>query len=252
MSIQNKIVIIVLVLLSVGLVWMVFDEIDTDSNDTEINSTSSIEYDPQLEASDLTTEITNELFTLPKGREIVFEAETEDGVERVEITIEEEPKMIGDIETIVYRDREYLDGELVEDTRDYLAQNTDTGDVWYFGEDVENYEDGKLISREGSFMHGVDGAKAGIWIKGSHVVGDSYKQEYYIGEAEDMRDVVAIDQTVEIGLGTYTDCVKFYDWTPLEADAREHKYYCPESASLVLIEDLAEGVRTELVKITEL
>ena len=60
-------------------------------------------------------------------------------------------------------------------------------------------------------------------------VGDSYKQEYYKGEAEDMRDTVATGLTIKIKLGTYTDCVKVYDWTPLDTTSREHKTYCPQA-----------------------
>ncbi len=86
-------------------------------------------------------------------------------------------------------------------------------------------------------------------MKQEQKVGDSYRQEYFKGEAEDMRDVVAVNQTVTTKVATYTDCVKVYDWTPLDQKSREHKYYCPSVGSLVLNEHLETGKRSELTKI---
>ena len=214
----------------------------------EAGKTEAIEYNPQINPSDFTTKITNKYFSLPVGKKMIYEADTEEGLERIEIEIENETRNILGVETIVYRDRVYLDGVLVEDTKDYLAQDKQAN-VWYFGEDVNNYEGGKLKDHAGSFIAGIDGAKPGIWLKGDQVVGDSYKQEYYRGEAEDMRDVVALNQTVTTKLATYTNCVKVYDWTPLDPKSREHKYYCPEAASLVLNENLEDGKRAELVAV---
>lgn len=216
---------------------------------SEVIKTESAEYNPQINPSEFTTEITNKYFTLPVGKKMVYEADTEEGVERIEIEIENTSRNILGVETITYRDKVYLDGVLVEDTKDYLAQDKQAN-VWYFGEDVNNYEGGKLKDHAGSFIAGADGAKPGIWIKGDQIVGDSYKQEFYKGEAEDMRDVVAINQTVTTKLATYTDCVKVYDWTPLDSKSREHKYYCPEAGALVLNENLEDGKRAELIKVT--
>lgn len=221
----------------------------SDAQKGEISKTETSEYNPAINPSDFTTKITNKYFSLPVGKKMIYEADTEEGVERIEIEIENGTRNIMGIETIIYRDKVYLGGVLVEDTKDYLAQDKD-GNVWYFGEDVNNYEAGNLLDHAGSFIAGVDGAKPGIWIKGEQIVGDSYKQEYYKGEAEDMRDVVAINLTVSTKLATYTDCVKVYDWTPLDPKSREHKYYCPEVASLVLNEDLESRKRAELIKVT--
>ena len=157
-----------------------------------------------------------------------------------------ETKIIEGVETVIYLDRVYNDGQLIEETRDYLAQHKN-GDVWYFGEDVNNYEKGVLKDHHGTFLHGKDGAKAGIWMKSLQKVGDSYRQEYYKGEAEDMRDVIATGQIVQTKLATYNDCVKVYDWTPLDTKSREYKYYCPSVGSLVLNENLETGKRSELV-----
>jgi hypothetical protein len=87
-------------------------------------------------------------------------------------------------------------------------------------------------------------------MKAEQKAGDSYRQEYYPGKAEDMRDTVATHVTVTTKRATYTDCVKVYDWTPLEIASREYKYYCPQTGSLVLDEDLETNTRSELTAIS--
>ena len=209
------------------------------------------EYNPQINPADFTTKITNKYFALPVGKKLTYET-TEQGkvTERVEIEILPETMTIEGVETVVYLDKEYKNGQLVEETGDYLAQHNN-GDVWYFGEDVDNYLNGVLVNHSGSFLHGRDGAKAGIWMKAEQRVGDSYRQEFYLGHAEDIRDTAATGETVTTKSGTYTDCVKVYDWTPLEKNAREYKYHCPQVGALVLTWDLETGSRSELVNVSQ-
>lgn len=202
-------------------------------------------YDPKINPSDFTTKIDNPYFSLPVGRVIKFEENTAEGIEEVTITIENNTRKIMGVETIVYRDKVYVEGEIVEDTRDYLAQDKD-GNVWYFGEDVDNYEDGKLVDHNGSWIAGENGALPGIWIKAKHIVGDSYRQEYLEGEAEDMRDVVAVNLKVETPYGKYENCVKMYDWTPLDGNSKENKYYCPSVKALVMTENVVTGEKAYL------
>ena len=205
-------------------------------------------YNPQINPTDFTTNITNKYFSLPVGKKLTFEATAKEGPEKIIIEMTAETKVIEGVTTLVYLDTVYLNGELHEVTKDYLAQHKN-GDVWYFGENVDNYENGKIKDHAGTFIHGQDGAKAGIWMKAEQKVGDSYRQEYYKGKAEDMRDTVAVGVTVTTKLATYTDCVKVYDWTPLDKKSREHKYYCPAVGALVLNEHLETGKKAELVKV---
>lgn len=101
----------------------------------------------------------------------------------------------------------------------------------------------------------IEGVETVIYLdkeyKNEQRVGDSYKQEFYVGHAEDIRDTVATGETVSTKTRTDTDCVKVYDWTPLEKNAREHKYHCPEVGALVLTEDLQTGERSELVNVVQ-
>ena len=206
-------------------------------------------YNPAIDPANFSTKIDNPLFTLPPGKTLVFESKGEDGVEHIEIRIRSETRKIMGVETIVYNDRVLIDGKLHEETNDYLAQDKD-GNVWYFGEDVDNYEDGKFKDHHGGWIAGVDGALPGIWIKGTQVAGEVYRQEYYKGEAEDMAKVVATDETVKVPAGEFKGCTKVYEWTPLEPDSKAHKYYCPGVAGLVLEEELKEKtVRVELISV---
>ena len=221
-----------------------------DDKDTANQTPVTTGYNPQINPADFSSDITNPYFSLPAGRKLTYEAKVDGGLEKVVIEISGETKVIAGVTTLVYLDTVTVDGQIVELTRDYLAQHKN-GDVWYFGEDVNNYENGKLVDHAGTFIHGVNGAKAGIWIKADNKAGDSYRQEYYKGEAEDMRDVVAVNQTVKTAKATYTGCIKFYDWTRLDKKSKEHKYHCPDIAALVLSEHLVKGEKTELVSSVE-
>lgn len=220
-------------------------------------------YNPRIRPQDFTTKINNRLFSLPPGKTMTYLVETEEGTEKIQIEILDQTKTIMGVETLTYWDRVWLDTdgdgqfsdqELVEETFDYLAQDR-KGNVWYFGEEVDNYEDGVLVDHDGSWLAGVDGALPGIWIKNRHRVGDSYLQEYLEGEAEDTRDVVATNVTVTTSMGTYKNCVQFFDWTPLDSESREYKFYCPEVRALVMSQhlDAEDNVidTTELVELID-
>ncbi len=191
----------------------------------------------------------NPYFSMPIGKKLVLASEAEDGLERIEILIPGWTKMIMGVETLVYWDRVYLDGVLVEDTRDYLAQHKN-GDVWYFGEDVDNYEDGAFVDHEGAWLAGVDGAEPGIWIKAGAKAGDKYRQEYYAGKAEDAVEVLSTDETIETPFGKLAGCLKTLEWSPL-FPATAHKYYCKEAGSVALEVDLV-GPDTPVERRTEL
>ena len=146
------------------------------------------------------------------------------------------------------RDTVTVDDELVEDTYDWYAQDKE-GNVWYMGEDSKEYEDGAVVSTEGSWEAGVDGAKPGMIMKGNPQAGDSYRQEYYKGEAEDMAKVISLNESVSVPYGSFENCLQTEEWTPLEPDVLEHKYYAP-SVGLVLEVDIESEDRVELIDIS--
>jgi hypothetical protein len=205
-------------------------------------------YQPVINPEDFTTNITNPLFNMPVGKKMTYESKTDEGVERIEIVIPGKTKVLMGVTTLLHRDIVILNGEVIEDTRDYIAQHKD-GSVWYFGEEVDNYEGGKLKDHHGSWFAGVENAMPGIWMKAKQVAGDSYRQEYYKGEAEDWAKVVSTNETVTVPAGTFNNCTKTLEWTPLEPDNKAYKYNCPEAGGIALEEELKDGSRVELVKI---
>ena len=130
------------------------------------------------------------------------------------------------IAATVVRDSVYVEDELVEDTFDWFAQDRD-GNVWYLGEDSREIEGGEVVSTEGSWEAGVDGALPGIVMPAEPGVGDAYRQEYDVGEAEDMFEVVAVGGAVEVPVGSFEEVVMTRDWTPLEPEVIEEKQYAP-------------------------
>ena len=174
-------------------------------------------YDPQLDPADFVdpddigdSETANPYLPLIPGTVWVYEGETEDGTETITVTVTDDTKEIeypeesGQIFNCrVVRDVVELDGEAIEDTDDWFAQDED-GNVWYFGEISLEFEDGELVGLEGSWKAGVDGAKPGIVMGADPEVGDFYRQEFLLGEAEDMGEVVSRgDETVTVPFGTY-------------------------------------------------
>lgn len=212
----------------------------------------TVPYNPQVNPADFTTLISNPYLSLPVGKKIVYEAATDEGLERTEILIPGWTHEVMGIQTLVFWDRVYLNNQVVEDTRDYLAQHTN-GDVWYFGEHVDNYIGGKLSNHGGSWIAGVDGAKPGIWMLAEPRVGDEFRNEYYVGDAEDITKILAIAETVTTPLGSYTGCIKTLDWTPLN-QTKANKFYCAQAGGTVLEVDLPlsgnqGGLRSELVEV---
>jgi len=187
--------------------------------------------DPTFQESVFTnpTQIDNTYQPFTPGTTHVFLAQTEDGKETIVTAALDEVKEVAGVDCVVVHDRAFVDGLLTEDTLDWYAQD-DEGNVWYFGEDSTSYEydDDDMVldsSKDGSWEAGVDGAVAGILIKAVPVVGDIYQQEFYEGVAEDMAEVVALNVPLTLEDGSMYTCLKTLEWSPLEEDSEENKYY---------------------------
>jgi hypothetical protein len=184
-------------------------------------------YSPEVDPADFVDGIDNPYLPYRPGARWVYEVQTEDGeTEVVTVEVLDERREVMGVTTVVVHDVVSVEGEVIEDTYDWYAQDLD-GNVWYFGEDTTEYDDGDA-STEGSWEAGVDGALPGIVMQAAPAVSElGYRQEYLAGEAEDMGRVVRVGETVELAIGTYTDVVVTIDWTPLEPDVVEEKYYAP-------------------------
>jgi hypothetical protein len=207
------------------------------------------DYQPDLDPANFVAVIDNPYLPWLAGSRWVYEGESDGERERNEIVVTDDHKTIMGIEATVVHDAVYVGDQLKEDTYDWYAQDRD-GNVWYLGEDTKEYEDGEVVSTEGSWEAGVDGAQPGIVMPADPTVGVTYRQEYYAGEAEDMGEVIEVGGTVDVPAGHYDDVVTTKDWTPLEPERIEHKQYAPGVG--VVREELVAGGEelNELVEFT--
>lgn len=205
-------------------------------------------YAPTIDPANFVEGIDHPYFPLTPGTTMVYEGETEEGTERIEVTTMPETKEILGVTCTVVRDTVWLDDELVEDTFDWYAQDKD-GNVWYMGEETREYEDGVVVSTAGAWEAGVDGAQPGIIMEGDPQVGDTYRQEYYVGEAEDMAEVISLSESASVPYGGFDQVLVTREWTPLEPGIAENKYYAPGVG--LILEVVVEGgtERVELVDI---
>jgi hypothetical protein len=189
----------------------------------------------------------NPYFILKPGRRLVLEG----GGERVLITVLRQTRRITmeiggrscTVNTRVVEEREFEDGELKEVSRNFFAICSKTNDVYYFGEEVDDYEDCEIVSHEGAWLAGVDGAMPGIIMPGTFLLGARYFQEIAPDVAMDRAENVEMGFDVETPFGELKDCVRVVETTPLE-DGESVKIYAP-GIGLVVDEDL------ELVEVIE-
>ena len=148
------------------------------------------------------------------------------GKDRLTVSILADTKTVDGVVTGVLEEREEKNGQLIEVSRNFFATDRNTGDVYYFGEDVDNYKDGKIINHESAWLAGRKGARFGLMIPGKPKVGDKFYQEIAPKVALDRVEVVSVDETVKTPAGTFHHCVHLRETTPLEPDV-SHKYYAP-------------------------
>ncbi len=204
----------------------------------------------KIDPSNFTTNITNKYFPLTPGVVYNFETKTSDGTETNKTIVTNLRRDVMGVKTLVVWDRVWLDGNLVEETYDWYAQNKTTGDVWYFGEESREYEGGKVSSTHGSWEGGINAARPGIIMKANPKVGDSYYQEYLKGEAEDQVEVLALNEKVSVPYGTFENCLKTKDYTLLDPQNVENKYYCPTAGGLTLTIKVSSGEKDGLMSKT--
>ena len=180
--------------------------------------------------ADFSPDITNPLFPLSSLRTIEFSG-TQRDPDGGSVQIRSEKRRLDKTDTIagvtvaVLEVKEYEGGELVEQTEDYFAQHRD-GSVWYFGERVNDYEDGKLVGHEGQWLAGVGKARPGLYMPANPTVGQAFEQEQAPGVAEDRSKVVELNVEVTVPAGKFTGCMKTEDYAPLDK-VTEFKFYCP-------------------------
>ena len=220
-----------------------------DDSDDEQASVATGGYEPDIDPASFTTTIDNPYLPFERGNRWRYEGVDDEGEkETIVVEVTRETKVVMGVRCVVVRDTVRVGDELVEDTYDWYAQDAD-GNVWYFGEDTKEYEDGEVASTEGSWQAGVDGAQPGIVMLADPKVGDEYQQEFLEGEAEDRGEVLRFLERLEVAAGAFTDIVVTKDFTPLEPDVVEHKYFA-RGIGLVREETVEGGSdRADLVEV---
>lgn len=183
--------------------------------------------DPDL--TSFTLDSTNPYYPLVVGSEVVLEGEADGVAMRVERTVLDETRTVAGVEVHVLKHVTYHDGEVHEVANNFYVESVE-GVVCYFGEDVEYYEGGALVDTHGTWRVGVDGAKPGVIMPADPQVGDTYYQELAPGSAEDMGQVTARGETVELQGVTWEDVLTIEDTNPIddeEACSPERKLYAP-------------------------
>ena len=168
----------------------------------------------------------NEYFILEPGYQLTLAGK--EGSKQVElvVTVLNETKLVDGVETRILEERESANGNLVEVSRNFFAVGEKTRNVYYFGEEVDIYKKGKVVSHEGAWLSGVKGAKYGILLPGQIKVGDRYYSEKAPKVAMDRQENVATDAVLETPAGKFAHCFKVKETTPLESGT-EYKLYAP-------------------------
>jgi hypothetical protein len=205
-----------------------------------------------LAPADFTTEIDNPYWPMKPGSRWVYrETDSEGAKQRVEVTVTRKTKKIANgIEARVVHDVVSEDGELVEVTDDWYAQDK-AGNVWYLGEHTTEYENGKPTTTAGSFEAGVDGAQPGIIMPAKPEPGMTYRQEYYAGEAEDRGEIVGLGEQAEVPAGHFENVLMTKDLNPLEPKVLEFKFYARNVGPVLAVSVSGGSDREELVSYSE-
>lgn len=169
----------------------------------------------------------NPYWGLNPGRFVVLGNIEADGGEFVLISVLDETEIVDGIETRVIEEREFEGGELVEISRNFFAMAKETGDVFYFGEDVADYENGEIIGHGGQWRAGVDGARAGLYMPAKPVVGMRYYMEIQPDVAMDRAEIFQVGATVTAPKATFEKCLIVTESSPLEPDDESYKRYAP-------------------------
>jgi hypothetical protein len=200
-----------------------------------------------LDPADFSAEIDHPYWPMPVGAVWTYrETDGDGGGQRVVVTVTGRTREIMGIQARVVHDVVTEEGAIVEDTYDWYAQD-DQGNVWYLGEDTTAFENGGPAGKDGSWEAGVDGGQAGILLPGDPAVGSTYRQEYLEGEAEDAAEVLSLDEKVEVPFGRFDGVLMTKDFTPLEPDLLEHKFYARGVGPVLAVTVSGGKDREELV-----
>jgi hypothetical protein len=184
-----------------------------------------LNYHPRIDPAQFSATVTSPLFPLIPGRTLVYTG-VKDRKSAVDVVVpSRDTRVVDGVRTRIVEDRLFLDGVLEERTSDYYAQDR-CANVWYFGEDTaELDEHGRVISTEGSFHAGIDGAQPGVYIQADPQLGRWFRQEWYRGQAEDTYRAVDRSTSIRVPYGLFNRAVRTEERTALEPNVIDGKWY---------------------------
>jgi hypothetical protein len=192
-------------------------------DDKSVSTAKSCPKPPALPTA-FATKIDNPYFPLTPGTTLRYTGKL-DGQPATDVfAVTTATKTILGVRTTVVHDQVFAKGELVEDTDDWYAQDA-VGNVWYFGEDTKELDNGQVVSTEGSWEAGVDNARAGIFMPAHPEVGQSFKQEDAKGVAEDCTKIAALDASVKTPFVASQQALQTEEFSLLEPGVLDNKYY---------------------------
>jgi hypothetical protein len=206
-------------------------------------------YHVTVNASDFVAGIDNPYYPLTPGKRFRFEGEATDGQETNTVTVKSQTYNILGIACTVVEDTVLVDGDLIEATTDWFAQDKD-GTVWYMGEASRSFENGKLASTEGSWEAGKNGALPGVIMYGNPKTGGPYRQEFLPGVAEDRGQIIATNATMTVPYGTFANCIETEEWSDIEPGIVEYKFYARNVGIVRSVSVVGEEDDSKLVSVT--
>jgi hypothetical protein len=183
------------------------------------------QYRPAIDPANFSANVTNPWFPLTPGTTLVYKGTESGKPARELVTATMKIKVIDGVPCRVVRDVLYREGKLAEKTDDYYTQDS-AGNVWYFGEDTAELDShGKVVTREGSWLSGVNGAQPGVFMEANPEIGRRFRQEYLKGHAEDTFKVLSLTESVTVAYGPFTNAMRTQETTRLEPAVVDHKLY---------------------------
>jgi len=201
-----------------------------------------------LDPTDFVDRIDHPYWPMAPGTRWVYrESDTKGNAQKVKVTVTDRTREILGIQATVVHDKVTEDGELIENTFDWYAQDA-CGNVWYMGENTKEYENGEVVTTAGSWEAGVDGAQPGVIMPADPQVGMTYRQEYYAGEAEDAAEVLSLDEQAQVPFGHFSDVLLTKDFTPLAPKVLEYKLYALGVGPVLVVGVSGGSDREELLE----
>jgi hypothetical protein len=213
--------------------------------------TSGAAYHPKIDPRNFSDRITNKYWPMKPGTTWTYTGQKDGQPEKVVVVVKKTSKTIMGVRTVVVQDTVTTNNTLAENTTDWYAQDKQ-GNLWYFGEDSKDYKNGVVVSTQGTWEAGVDGAQPGIVVKARPTAdGKTYRQEFRPGVAEDMAKILSTNGAEKVPAGSFKRIVHTLDTDPLNPDKIEHKFYAPGVGPVhVKRTGSAHSEETRLVKVT--